>query len=77
MSENKNDTWIHRGLDVGLAVNAEDTVDVTVLDRESGMDLQLTFKRDEREEMIRQIGEEIHSWITLMIDQIDDEEFDN
>lgn len=79
MSNNKYNTWIYRGLDLGLAVNGADAIDVTIKDGESGEDSQLTFNRktDAWSEISKRIGDEVLSWVLLMIDQIDDEEFDN
>lgn len=65
-----------RSLDVELSVNKHGTSEVIVRDNESGIQTNLVFDKDvyTEEEISRQIGDEIYSWILLMKDQLNDEE---
>lgn len=72
---NKYNNWIHRSLDIGLAVNGIGNSEVVVIDTESGTQGKLVFsKADTEEEITRRIGEEVYSWLSLMTDQLDDAE---
>jgi len=72
---NKYNNWIYRSLDVGLAVNGNGDSEVVVKDCESGIQGNLVFgnNTDTKEEIIKRIGEEIYSWMSLMMDQMETE----
>ena len=71
----KYNNWIYRSLDVGLAVNGNGESEVVVMDPESSTQGKFVFgKADTKEEIIQRIGEEIYSWLSLMVDQLDDTE---
>ena len=71
----KYNNQIYRSLDIGLAVNGNGESEVVVIDPESSTQGNLVFgKADTKEEIIQRIGEEIYSWLSLMIDQLDDTE---
>ena len=71
----KYNNWIYRSLDIGLAVNGNGESEVVVMDLESSIQGNLVFgKADTKEEIIQRIGEEIYSWLSLMVDQLDDTE---
>ena len=71
----KYNNWIYRSLDIGLSVNGNGESEVVVIDPESSIQGNLVFgKADTKEEIIQRIGEEIYSWLSLMIDQLDDTE---
>lgn len=73
-----NNNWIYRSLDIGLAVNGNEQAEVVVKDSESGEQGNLVFGKDDtKEEMIQRIGEEVYSWLSLMFDQMEDEDFDD
>lgn len=66
--------WIYRNLEIGLAVNGNGNSEVVVKDGESEIQLNLVFSSDDtREEIIRRIGAEVYSWLSLMMDQMDDD----
>ena len=72
----KNNDWIYRSLDIGLAVNGNGDSEVVVKDNESSIQGNLVFsKADTKEEFIRRIGEEVYDWLLLMIDQLYDEKW--
>lgn len=72
-----NNNWIYRSLEIGLAANSNGDSEVVVKDSESDLQGNLVFSNeDTKEEIIRRIGEEVYSWLTLMYDQLDDEEAD-
>lgn len=67
--------WIYRNLEIGLAVNGNGDSEVVVKDGESEIQLNLVFSSDDtREEIIRRIGAEVYSWLSLMMDQMDEAE---
>lgn len=69
---NKYNNWIYRSLDIGLAVNENGNIEMSVKDDENGRDFILAFSNaDAKEEIIQCIGTEIYSWISLMKMQID------
>ena len=72
---NKYNNWIYRSLDVGLAVNGNGDSEVVVKDCESCIQGNLVFgnNTDTKEEIIKRIGEEIYSWMSLMMDQMETE----
>lgn len=77
MMNNNCNNWIYRSLEIGLAANGNGDSEVVVKDSESDLQGNLVFsKEDTREEIIQRIGEEVYSWLTLMYDQLDDEETD-
>ena len=73
---NKYSNWIYRSLDIGLAVSEHGTSEVIVRDNESGIQTNLVFDKDvyTEEEISRQIGDEIYSWILLMKDQLEEDD---
>ena len=72
---NKYNNWIYRSLDIGLAANGNGDAEVVVKDCESSEQGNLVFgKTDTKEEIIERIGEEVYSWLSLMFDQLDDED---
>ena len=73
--KNKFNNWIYRSLEIGLAANGNCDSEVVVEDPESGLQSNLVFSNnDTKEEIIERIGEEVYSWLSLMFDQLDDEE---
>ena len=71
MTNNYNN-WIYRSLDIGLAVNGNGNIEMSVKDNENGREYILVFSNaDTKEEIIQRIGTEIYSWIELMKMQID------
>ena len=72
---NNYNNWIYRSLDIGLAANGNGDAEVVVKDCESSEQGNLVFgKTDTKEEIIERIGEEVYSWLSLMFDQLDDED---
>ena len=69
---NKYNNWIHRSLDIGLAVNGNGNIEMSVKDDENEREYIFIFSNaDTKEEIIQCIGTEIYSWISLMKMQID------
>lgn len=69
---NKYNNWMYRSLDIGLAVNENGNIEMSVKNDESGREFILVFSNaDAKEEIIQRIGTEIYSWISLMKMQID------
>lgn len=72
---NNNIDWIYRSLDIGLAANNKGDAEVVVKDSESGLQANLVFdSQNTKEETIKEIGEEIYSWILIMFDQLDEDD---
>lgn len=73
--KNKYNTWIYRSLDVGLATNGNGNSEVVVKDNESGEQGNLVFSNiDTKEEIIQRIGEEVYSWLSMMMDQLSEDD---
>ena len=71
---NKYNNWIYRSLDLGLAANGNGDIEVVVKDGESGEQGHIVSNCEDKEWTIRRIGEEVYSWLTLVLDQADEEE---
>lgn len=70
--KNKYNNWLDRSLDIGLAVNGNGNIEMSVKDDENGREYILMFSNvDTKEEIIQRIGTEIYSWISLIKMQID------
>lgn len=72
MAKNKYNNWIYRSLDIGLAVNGNNDIEVVVKDCESGEQGNLVFS-DTDTNVLARIGSEVYYWIELMIDQLKEE----
>lgn len=69
---NKYNNWIYRSLDIGLAVNGNGNIEMSVEDDKNGREYILIFSNaDTEEEIIQRIGTEIYSWIELMKDEVE------
>lgn len=75
MNKNAWNTRVSRNLKLRLTVDGNYGIQVDERDTESGEDYRLVFdgNTETKNEIIKRIGEEIYSWISLMIDEVQDE----
>lgn len=67
--------WTDRNLTIDISVSTMEEIIIDVNDEESGEQSRLVFSdADNDEYIIHRIGEEIYSWISLMRDEMKEEE---
>lgn len=66
--------WAERNLTIDFMVSTMGDIIIDVNDEESGDQSRLSFSAEDNEDdVIHRIGEEIHSWISLMQDEMENE----